>query len=95
MEANNTIKENCIQEPIPSTSSLEVSELIRSQPRRIQWTKAQKATVLQYFKNHIKKRKLPKKDDCFKFTEKYFDRFHNINWSRIKTLVYNTYRVMP
>lgn len=47
--------------------------------------------MVSYFKNHIRDRKAPKKDECLKFTENYSNLFYQKTWVQIKAFIYNTY----
>lgn len=91
-------KEIKIQEEIshkPETSSklnCKQSESITKKKSRGRWSNTQKELILNYFKSHINKKIVPKKEECVEFLEKYYDLFNQCTWVRIKTLVYNTYR---
>lgn len=65
---------------------------VKPKSKRLNWTSDQKKTVLKYFENHIKNKRLPKKTECLAFMKKESKIFQGVNWSRIKVLVYNTYR---
>nr|CAI5834914.1 unnamed protein product [Callosobruchus analis] len=60
---------------------------------RVRWEPEQKNLVLQEFKRHIKRKVLPTKQECLDFMNRHSIKFDKFDWSRIKTLVYNTYRL--
>lgn len=78
---------------LPKTSKKTKTENkgVKKQNRHT-WTIDEKKLVLHQFKNHIRSKKAPRKDECLDFISKHSNIFKNDNWVRIKTLVYNTYR---
>ncbi|KAG5877457.1 hypothetical protein JTB14_024990 [Gonioctena quinquepunctata] len=60
--------------------------------RRIRWSDAEKKLVFKFFKKNIEKKKAPKKGECLDFI-RLNKSFMESDWLRIKTLVYNTYRL--
>nr|CAI5843083.1 unnamed protein product [Callosobruchus analis] len=79
--------------PTTSTSRTE-KELLHSREgmSNCKWKKAMDYNVVKkHFKQHIKK-KQPQKNECEDLLKKYPQLFHNKNWVRIKTYVYNQYR---
>lgn len=59
---------------------------------RIKWHSTQKKNVLKYFQKHIKNKTVPKKEECLNFIKEHPE-FKDCDWVRVKTLVYNTYRI--
>lgn len=60
--------------------------------KRRQWSDVDKQLVLSFFEKHIQEKKAPKKEECFNFIKKN-NSFSEKDWVKIKTLVYNTYRL--
>lgn len=60
---------------------------------RNKWPNTDKKLVLEYFKNHINKKITPKKHECEQFVDKYKKVLTITDWVKIKTLVYNTFRL--
>lgn len=60
---------------------------------RTKWLKNEKDVVLTHFKEHIQARKAPKKQECIDLISVHPDLFSLEDWVRIKTLVFNTYRM--
>lgn len=60
---------------------------------RIRWTDNEKKIVLDYFKHHVKNKVTPKKHECDDFLEKHGKYLPNKDWVRVKTLVYNKFRL--
>ncbi|KAG5866065.1 hypothetical protein JTB14_025261 [Gonioctena quinquepunctata] len=50
----------------------------------IKWTEEQKTVVQEFFKNHIKKRKPPKRHECEELIKQNERLLHNKNWLKIK-----------
>lgn len=67
-------------------------ECITKKRSRGRWSNIQKDLILKYFKSHINKKIVPRKEECVEFLQKHYDLFNPCTWVRIKTLVYNTYR---
>lgn len=59
---------------------------------RIRWNPEEKEIALNFFKDNIKKKILPKKDECINFIQQHLKKFKESEWRRIKILIYNTYR---
>lgn len=59
---------------------------------RRRWTDKDKKIVLRHFKNHIKNRITPKKRECEELISKNKTVFLEMDWVKIKTLVYNTFK---
>lgn len=57
----------------------------------VPWTENQKKVVLEYFKNHIKQKKPPKKEECENLIKKHPQLLHNKNWLKIKVFIQNKY----
>ncbi|CAG9826831.1 unnamed protein product [Diabrotica balteata] len=60
---------------------------------RIRWSAQEKNIVKLHFKHHIEEKITPKKEECELFISKNNKIFKNKDWVRIKTLVYNTFRL--
>nr|CAI5817923.1 unnamed protein product [Callosobruchus analis] len=60
---------------------------------RKRWEAGEKQLVLKHSKKHVKNKIAPKKQECIDFINKNPYRFSPIDWIRIKTLVFNTYRM--
>ncbi|XP_030765271.1 uncharacterized protein LOC115889423 [Sitophilus oryzae] len=89
IETENTETENT---PLQNDANISTENFIKTKMRH-SWTQKQKQVVLKSFKNHIKERKLPKKDECLKLMNENKTLFKGLDWSKIKTLIYNTYRI--
>ncbi|CAG9822955.1 unnamed protein product [Phaedon cochleariae] len=72
--------------PKPSTPS-------KYKPKRVlvPWTTQQKKIVLDFFKNHIKHNRPPKRNECEELLTKYPDLLSNKSWTKIKVFVQNVY----
>lgn len=83
---------------VSSQDELEFSEKskssanIKRQSKRVSWSKEQKRLILQHFKKHIQQNKLPKKDECLALIAESSKILKGVDWSRIKILIYNSYR---
>ncbi|XP_063907787.1 uncharacterized protein LOC135125929 [Zophobas morio] len=55
------------------------------------WTDSQKEVVLSYFKNHLKKKIPPKKNECLHLKSEHPDLFSNKSWEKMKIFVVNKY----
>nr|CAI5851328.1 unnamed protein product [Callosobruchus analis] len=86
----NTEKSNGSYTSIESTSEAVLAKPIRCRER---WSPKGKKLVVDYFKDHIEKKIVPKKLECLEFIKANRKRFNPKDWVRIKTLVYNTYRL--
>lgn len=60
---------------------------------RTKWSKDDKKLVLAHFKEHIRTKRPPKKQECLDFISSHSSLFTQSDWVRIKTLVFNTYRI--
>lgn len=58
----------------------------------VPWTGEQKRTVKVFFKNHIKNKTPPKKNECEQLIESKPEIFNNKNWLKIKVFVQNEYK---
>lgn len=56
------------------------------------WTEEQKEVINNFFKNHIKTKKAPKKHEVIELLGKHGDYFKNKTWIAIKSYVYNCYK---
>ncbi|KAJ8949485.1 hypothetical protein NQ318_005952 [Aromia moschata] len=55
------------------------------------WSDRQKQVALNFFKEHIKQKKPPKRDECAKLKELNGDLFNNKDWLKIKVFIQNIY----
>lgn len=55
------------------------------------WTSEQKKTIAQYFSDHIKNKRSPKKREIMEFIRLYPNKFENRIWTTIKAVVFNMY----
>nr|CAI5833208.1 unnamed protein product [Callosobruchus analis]CAI5835642.1 unnamed protein product [Callosobruchus analis]CAI5837341.1 unnamed protein product [Callosobruchus analis]CAI5841072.1 unnamed protein product [Callosobruchus analis]CAI5842310.1 unnamed protein product [Callosobruchus analis] len=87
---------NGLNDPGPSEENIEKKCVIRSvtskPSQRGKWSVAQKNIMRQHFKVNINKKKALRKQDCQTFLEKFSTEFHNVNWTRVKTFIYNEYK---
>lgn len=60
--------------------------------QRFKWSSQQKSLVLTNFSNYVINKKLPKKGECLALIEKHKDLLSNLDWVKVKILVYNTWR---
>ncbi|XP_074027761.1 uncharacterized protein isoform X1 [Leptinotarsa decemlineata] len=60
--------------------------------RRTKWSEREKKIVMEYFKEHVRNKKAPKKHECTEFLTENKNIFTDKNWVQIKTFVYNCYR---
>ncbi|XP_044752036.1 uncharacterized protein LOC123311961 [Coccinella septempunctata] len=58
----------------------------------IPWTTAEKKVVLEYFKNHIRNERPPKRGECEDLISKNKEILKNRNWLKIKVFVQNQYK---
>lgn len=98
LEKNDNFMEASVQdEQIPSTSKHGTEKKMMGKSNetkgRHRWTNNEKQIVLSFFKNHIKKKIPPKKQECLSLISAHPDIFNVSDWVRIKTLIFNTYRV--
>ncbi|XP_046975995.1 uncharacterized protein LOC124542105 [Vanessa cardui] len=79
-------------EPIAAPSQ-EISHKTSAKKKRtlVPWTTEQKNVVKQYFKDHIKYKKPPKRAECDELKNKYPTLFHNKDWLKIKVYIQNIY----
>ncbi|CAH1990633.1 unnamed protein product [Acanthoscelides obtectus] len=75
---------------IPEEESRPVSK--KKISGRTFWTSEQALLVKKHFKSHISTKKAPKKNECMQLIGKYPEIFHDKDWVRVKTFVYNIYR---
>nr|CAI5858179.1 unnamed protein product [Callosobruchus analis] len=61
--------------------------------KRIRWSSEEKQLMLKYFQKNITKCVAPRKQDCLDFINKNESIFKKEDWIRVKTFVYNTYRL--
>lgn len=75
----------------PERTNLQKNPNSKKQNRH-RWSEVDKKLVLNFFKKHIEEKRAPKKEDCLKFIGMNKS-FSGSDWVRIKTFVYNTYRL--
>lgn len=49
--------------------------------------------MLKYFKKNIENKTALKKNECEEFLETYKKQFENVGWVRVKTFIFNIYRM--
>lgn len=64
----------------------------KSKVQRIRWTNQQKAVMNTYFKEHIRYKKPPKKNEVEALIQENKVLFKEKNWVKIKAYVYNCYK---
>lgn len=57
------------------------------------WLDLQKQIVLDHLKTHINKKIAPKKHECEELIKKHKNILKDVGWVRVKTLVYNSFRL--
>nr|CAI5842778.1 unnamed protein product [Callosobruchus analis] len=67
--------------------------LNRKRNLRATWTESEKEITRKYFSKHIQNKIAPKKLECEQFLEAHSQKFGSKNWLKIKTFVYNAYRL--
>lgn len=60
---------------------------------RIKWSDKERNLACEYFKEHIKNKITPKKHECEQLLKLRPSSFENKDWIRIKTFIYNTFRL--
>lgn len=60
---------------------------------RTPWSEEERKAVKAHFHQHILEKKAPRKQECELFLEGNKHMFKNKDWIKIKTYVYNCYRV--
>ncbi|CAG9763774.1 unnamed protein product [Ceutorhynchus assimilis] len=58
------------------------------------WKETQKKMALSYFKDHLKRKIAPKKNECMMLKEEHAETFSNKSWEKIKIFIVNTYTKM-
>ena len=58
------------------------------------WTEAQKKVASSYFKENLKTKIPPKKNECLMLKEENPDIFSNKSWEKIKIYIVNEYKKM-
>lgn len=59
---------------------------------RMRWTCDQKTKALAFFNKNIETKTAPKKNECLEFISQHKSLFDVVDWVRVKTFIYNTYR---
>lgn len=79
---------------VPSSAYNIASCSITKKKKRvlIPWTTEQKQLTKMFFKNHIKNKIPPKKDECEQLQTLHAIIFHNKTWPQIKVFVQNAYK---
>lgn len=89
-------EENCEEtlRNVTATSSISGKCIGNNKKRRtlVPWTAEQKNLTEIFFKNHIKKKIPPKKQEVMDLIDKYPSIFHNKTWPTIKVYVCNKYK---
>ncbi|KAJ8966986.1 hypothetical protein NQ314_003174 [Rhamnusium bicolor] len=67
-------------------------ENLKPKIRRVRWTEEQKSAMKNFFKEHIKHKKVPKKDEIEKIISENKKLFKQKGWVKIKAFVYNCYK---
>ncbi|XP_072380664.1 uncharacterized protein [Diabrotica undecimpunctata] len=84
----------------PSTSQIEntvsptkENETFKNKTARklVPWTDRQKSVTVNFFKNHIKSRRPPKKRECEELKNQFPELLNNKNWLKIKVFIQNRY----
>nr|CAI5866698.1 unnamed protein product [Callosobruchus analis] len=65
---------------------------VKNKPNRVPWTEEEKHVIRTSFKNHIKRKKAPKKHEVEEVKRQNPVLFQNRSWVVIKAFVYNCYR---
>lgn len=91
----NVIVQENLEETVTKGTLMQVNKIKTGEKKvnkgRKKWNTEEKEKVLEKFKNHIKKKVVPKKHEVIEFINSHPD-FKESDWIRIKTLVYNSYR---
>lgn len=66
---------------------------LKPRPARMRWSMKERKLVTTYFKSHISNKVTPRKHECDEFIEKYGKFLNNKDWVKIKTFVYNCFRL--
>lgn len=64
----------------------------RTKIQRIRWTGEQKLHINEFFEDHIKNKKVPRKHEVEELMEKHKRLFRGKMWVQIKAHVYNCYK---
>ncbi|CAG9773450.1 unnamed protein product [Ceutorhynchus assimilis] len=91
------------EEPQPSTSSSlrykknKINEktqdkITHTKGEKVRFTEDQKERIKIFFREHIRKKIPPKKNEVELFIQENKEKFHNKNWVKIKAFVYNLYK---
>lgn len=67
--------------------------LLGKSPGRTPWSEEEGRAVKAHFHQHILEKRAPRKQDCELFLNANQHMFKNKDWIKIKTYVYNCYRV--
>ncbi|KAJ8932511.1 hypothetical protein NQ314_014603 [Rhamnusium bicolor] len=78
-----------LPEQVPSTSA--TIPLQKKKRILVPWTSEQKKVARRFFKDHIKYRKPPKREECDELKEKHSDLLQNKDWLKIKVFIQNEY----
>lgn len=93
-ESLQNIQENITEEA--SVKKIEESRkpVTHTKPHKrklVPWTNEQKQIVLEFFENHIKNKKPPRRAECETLKENYNSLLNNKDWLKIKVFVQNAY----
>ncbi|KAG5865299.1 hypothetical protein JTB14_013795 [Gonioctena quinquepunctata] len=79
--------------PVPKIAKASKTGLEKSAHGRVRWSEEEKVLVREYFSNHIREKIPPRKQECTEFLKSHKEHFFNKDWIRVKTFVYNSYRM--
>ncbi|CAG9827018.1 unnamed protein product [Diabrotica balteata] len=85
--------QKCYKRQRENTDLITENEPLHKKISREKWTEKNKKLVLTFFATHVINKKAPKKQECMAFINLNLNLFEEKDWIRIKTLVYNTYRL--
>lgn len=78
---------------VKSTSSANLNIPIKKKNEivRCKWTNREKQQIANYFSDHIKEQRAPKRAEVEAFVERHPGEFHNRKWTSIKAVVFNIF----
>nr|CAH7765631.1 unnamed protein product [Callosobruchus chinensis] len=89
---NDEILNTDTQTPPNENSTSSSSKPTKSKKRiLIPWTCHQKKVALEFFKDHIRHKRPPKRDECENLKQKFTDLLANKSWEKIKVFIQNVY----
>lgn len=96
-DLGNNAEENNNLEPLPVIPILDTREttpevkLTKQKRMLVPWTGEQKKAVCEFFKQNIKRKIPPKKQECLECKEKFTALLENKDWLKIKVFIHNVY----